>query len=504
MEIPMNRSALTGPRLFFPAALLATLLYAGPLLAETRGAVDERGLWTAYERKDYQAVSEEISVLRRLHPSWQPPRRLVALVQMSETNRLLTEASTAGRWAEIIRLRDERPEQFSCTAINNLWLAAEAHLRLGNLQKTYDIYETVITQCSDGDLRLSTLQKALAHRDDRRLNTLFSLESNRPKTPEQMSKLAKIEQDFQGIPWTRPVVPEVDRLNMALGDLAAGKADKAKIDWIERTTLKLRDVNAATTLGWRDYDARRLDSAHTWFAQSMQWKETPRAASGLAQVKLAVGDFDGAEQLARQWVDSAPELSVILTSARDRKINEAFKKSDYPTVLTLSQAEASRYGLLRGWSFHRLHRPAEAAREFEAAREAGSRSGDSKLVNEAGYGLAVTWLSQGLTSKVHGLIDANVITREQAGKLKSDLLNQEALDAYKAGAFREALTIIAEIRKLTDEQHPPLEIEAWSLYNLRRFREAGDVFKEIHRLNPTPETEKWLKLADDQYRANMT
>src|SRR3954469_9038288 len=104
MEIPMNRSALTGPRLFFPAALLATLLYAGPLLAETRGAVDERGLWTAYERKDYQAASEEIGDFGRPPPSCQPPRGLAALVQMSETSRLLTEASTAGRWAEIIRL----------------------------------------------------------------------------------------------------------------------------------------------------------------------------------------------------------------------------------------------------------------------------------------------------------------------------------------------------------------------------------------------------------------
>ena len=100
------------------------------------------------------------------------------------------------------------------------------------------------------------------------------------------------------------------RLNMALGDLAAGKANEAKIDWIAKTTLKLRDANAATTLGWRDYDARRLDAARTWFEQAMLWQATPRAASGLAQVRLAAGDFDGAEQIARQWVDSAPELSV--------------------------------------------------------------------------------------------------------------------------------------------------------------------------------------------------
>ena len=117
----MNRSALMGPRLFFPVALLATLLYAGPLLAETRGAVDERGLWTAYERKDYQAVSEEISVLRRLHPSWQPPRRLVALVQMSDTNRLLTEASTAGRCTNIsISCRTDSPVQEQSVGASSL------------------------------------------------------------------------------------------------------------------------------------------------------------------------------------------------------------------------------------------------------------------------------------------------------------------------------------------------------------------------------------------------
>jgi tetratricopeptide (TPR) repeat protein len=500
----MNRSSRAGTRLFFPVALLGSLLFAGPLLAEPRGTVDERGLWAAYERNDYQAVSEEISILRRLHLNWQPPRRLVALVQMSETNRLLTEAKAAGRWAEVVRLHDQRPEQFGCTAISNLWLAAEAHLRLGHLQKTYDIYETIITQCSDGDLRLSTLQKALAHRDDRRLNTLFSLESNRPKTSEQVTRLAKIEQDFRGIPWTKPVVPETDRLNMALGALAAGKADQAKIDWIARTTLKLRDVNAATTLGWRDYDAQRLEAAHAWFAQSMQWQGTPRAASGLAQVKLATGDVDGAEQLARQWVDSAPELSAVLTTVRDRKITQAFEKADYPAVLALSQADAQRYGLLRGWSFHRLNRPAEAAREFEAAREAASRTGDAKLVNDAGYGLAVTWLSQGLTSKVQALIDGNAIPRSHAGKLELDLLHKKALDAYSAGAYREALAVIGEIRKRAGEQHRVREIEAWSLYELRRFREAADVFKEIHRVNPTAETEKWLKLADQQYRDNMT
>jgi len=50
------------------------------LFAPKAAAVDERGLWTSWERGDLAAVDREVAILRSLNPGWTPPQKLTELV----------------------------------------------------------------------------------------------------------------------------------------------------------------------------------------------------------------------------------------------------------------------------------------------------------------------------------------------------------------------------------------------------------------------------------------
>ena len=145
-------------------------LFGAPAPQESE--VDTSGLWAAYDRGDYGAVRSEINALRRINPTWEPPQKLLDLMAAAEARAALKTAVAQGDWATAIEVGRRYPRQIAPTPelIENLWLVAEAYHRSGQDEAAYALYRQVIEESDDAGLRLSTLQKALANRDDRRLD----------------------------------------------------------------------------------------------------------------------------------------------------------------------------------------------------------------------------------------------------------------------------------------------------------------------------------------------
>jgi cellulose synthase operon protein C len=477
------------------------------LFAPKAAAVDERGLWTSWERGDLVAVDREIAILGSLNPGWTPPAKLTELVAARRTREAVAAAATGGNWDGIVRLAAGKPNLFTCDQIENLWDLAQAQFRTGDRPAAYATYGAAMTTCKSADLRLATLQKALANRDNAELKALIEAEAGRSRTVEEEGRFASIQKDFggngnatgKGAAQTATAAP--DKLGEALGRLVKGRADATEVSWIEGTARDQRDARAAEGLGWYYFNAKKWNEAGTWFKSSMDWKPSAKAAEGLVYAWQKLGRDNEARALAANWAGKAPKLKEILKSGGgSSRLTAAFESGDFATVLSLTEPgrgpEAASGQTLRGWALLKLTRPAEAARAFEAAlKRAGS---DKAKAADAAQGLALANNAQGLSREARAVIEANAVAPEKSAKLEAGIMTQDALAAFNRGSFNEALRLIAQVKRLAPEDQSLAMIEAWSLYKINRFAEAQSAFQRLTEVYGSAEARDGLRLATAQ------
>src|SRR5690242_5932803 len=168
------------------------------LFAPKAAAVDERGLWVSWERGDLAGIDREIAILRSLNPGWTPPQKLTDLVGARRMRDAVAAAASGGDWDGIVRLAAGKPALFTCDQIENLWDLAQAQFKTGDRTAAYATYGNAMETCKNADLRLATLQKALANRDNNPLKALIEREAAQPHNAAQEARLATIRKDFGG------------------------------------------------------------------------------------------------------------------------------------------------------------------------------------------------------------------------------------------------------------------------------------------------------------------
>ncbi|NBB83892.1 MAG: tetratricopeptide repeat protein [Alphaproteobacteria bacterium] len=464
--------------------------------------VDERPLWALWNARDIDGVQREIAVLRQVHPGWEPPAdlvRLIAEVQIAEDMR---QAMENANHQAVIDLFDRRPGAFTCQRVDYLWALADALYARGETAATYTVYRRILDECDDTGNRLSTLQKALANREDELLPALFAIEAERPRTPAQETRWQEIVRDWRGDPNDR--TPE-GRLGALLATLESDP--DPDLAAIEDLTRDLEDPNAAQALGWYYYDEERYDDALEWFQTSMNWERGPQAAEGLAYTYQALGQTAEARRWAREWVDDVPALQALIPTggggpARPSigtQVTSAYESGNYGRVLSLTETtDNANLLVLRGWSLVNLRRPAEAQRTFERAIDLATTSSTR---SDAAFGLAQTLVARGQADRaaeVLGRYDQPVERRRQ---LTAQIMERRARDAFDQGDYRTALGIA----RTTDLTNPGMEnlayIEAWSLYQMGEYRMAKDRFERLYRLYATPEAAQGLSLAEGRLNA---
>jgi tetratricopeptide (TPR) repeat protein len=297
------------------------------------------------------------------------------------------------------------------------------------------------------------------------------------------------------------VVTERDRLGTALRRLGNGRASAAELAWIAETTARLRDGNGAMVLGWHYHGREQWAEARRWFDSAMAWRPAPSAAEGLVYTMIAQGETAAARRLAESWADRVPALREALTGGTS-VAGAAFEQRDLSRVIQVTNQAAAEGALaasdlvLRGWSLHELGRHSEAAAAFRQALDdprlpAGQRT-------DAGYGLALTQMANGLTAEARATMDRHGVTGERARGLQATLLNQQAIDAYERRDYRRALELIRQVHQTTPGDRSLAMIEAWSLYNLRRYGEAHQAFRQLYQTYRSAEAAEGLRLAQNQ------
>jgi tetratricopeptide (TPR) repeat protein len=128
--------------------------------------------------------------------------------------------------------------------------------------------------------------------------------------------------------------------------------------------------------------------------------------------------------------------------------------------------------LSRGWCLMDAKRPIEAAEAFGRALE-----GPARIRSEAAYGQSLAYMQAGLSDKAAIAATKGKLDSRRAADLRRQLLSQQAVNAYEAGRYHEALIALDERAQLVGEQNDLLVLRGYSYLHLRRYAEAEQVFR---------------------------
>lgn len=442
--------------------------------------VDERPLWELYQSGDYGAVRERIAVLRREHPDWSPPARLIALMEENEVRARFVRLEEDAAWRRLVDVAEAFPSQVTCAAIDNMWRVARAHAELGDRDAAMEVYARIIEDCASVDHRIATLQKARERVGRERLSELFAREDARDKPAADAARVAAAKEQLTATAGPPPVIRA----------LFANDAGLAEARRAERAVIRARHADGAEQLGWINRDAGNHGEALAWFRRSHEWEKDASAAEGVVLSLAALGRYEEVEPWTRRYPRA---LGVYAQDLRQQRVLAAFEAGAYATVLDLTRsARSAGDRTMRGWTFLQLERPTEASIAFEeVVYDDAVRPSERR---EAAFGLARAALALDNLSDAEAIVTTYRLQEEQRHEIHAEILARRANRAFGAQDFRTAVALLEARRSYAPLDRNMLIQEAWGRYHIGQKGRAARIFRNLHRVYATEETEEGMRV----------
>lgn len=455
-----------------------------PALGDAAAApdLDTSYLWAAYEAGDYAAVRAEIAVLARLHPAWRPPADLVRLTDAAEIRRVVLPALAEGRAPEAVRHYLEHPERFACAdvTIEALWAVAEAFGEIERPDDAFAVYDRVLGECDDANLRLSTLEKALAWQDQARFAALIAVEEERVHEEADAARLARIRRDAFGDAAPAPAGPvEMSRFDRTLRAIGARTASPEDVAWLEGETRRARSSNAAMVLGYWRLDAGEPARAVEWFRTALGWRRNVKAAEGLFHAYGRLGETGEQARIVAAY----PEIRAAVGQAGAgpdpllARAWTAIEEGDTRTALALADAAQSappaERELARGWAMMGAEDPRAAAAAFGRAAVA---AGDPATAASAAKGKALAAVAAGDPADA----DLTALAPADREDVERAMLERQIAEVFDRGDFRQARALLTERARRFPAAGPLGMLEGWILFRAGDEGAAAAYFREAY------------------------
>jgi cellulose synthase operon protein C len=283
--------------------------------------------------------------------------------------------------------------------------------------------------------------------------------------------------------------------------------------------IETKDAAAAQQFGWYARFMQQPATAAQWFAAALSWKpDDEPSAYGLVLSRNDLGDRAGVAAIQRSWAGRSERIANlgeetrpgqrrrqgVAQSTAQRPPEEASagrlpeRAAPIPVQRSTTrvvraparQAPASctttvdprqlapEQALTRGWCLMDLNRPLEAAQAFEV----GSQSASQAARSDAAYGRCLAYLRVGLTDRAAAAATAAPQTNARAVELQSAILSDRAVNAFKAGRYREALIALDQRAQIVPEQTDLMSIRGYAYINVGRRADAMRIFEALANL----------------------
>lgn len=293
--------------------------------------------------------------------------------------------------------------------------------------------------------------------------------------------------------------------------------------------ITARNADAAQQFGWYARAMQQPQTAAEWFQAALAWKpDDEPSAYGLALTRNDLGDKSGVVQLQRAWAGRSERIARLGEPVTEREaprrepaaasrsnadgaranvpaaeppaeetrpvaraeVTRAAPQPIYRTARIPAQAAVRRgqcsttldprrippeAALARGWCLMDLNRPLEAAQSFDAAYASSSATARS----DAAYGKSLAYLRAGLTDKASVAAADSAQTNQRAVELQTAILSDRAVNAFKAGRYRETLLALDQRAQIAPEQSDLMSLRGYAHLNLGRLADATRIFQAL-------------------------
>lgn len=267
-----------------------------------------------------------------------------------------------------------------------------------------------------------------------------------------------------------------------------------------------RSADLADALGWRAYADGAYTEAADWFAQSLAWGPSRKAAEGRVLALRQAGQADAADAALDAALADYPDLAEALPrGGLSPALAEAVAADDYGACVRAGRSLQQREALSGadaqqlGWCLLALERPAEALRAFDRALSAAEPDTNTpeeaaRLTSDARLGRAYAQLGLGQSLAVAGQLARGQIADPKSREIRATVLAQFAVDALRNERYRTALAVLAERRTLTPPTRDLRALEGWALYHLHDNAAAERIFNQLNAEFSTEETRHALRV----------
>lgn len=385
-------------------------------VAEAQGR-EELRLWQWMRLTEYDKVEKRIVELKAEYPGWNPPAKMVELLDDNRNRKQLERAKATSNWAVIQKMAQEQPAFFNCEKYYNLWSLADAYDAGGDKDGVERVYNNIMNNCSSDSVRLQTFQRARMQLDSATLQAMVAREQQRSSNRMSKSALASMQGDM-----TRAGVLIASREGNDAIVLSS-------IPDLSAQVMADKDAGYALIFGWAEFRASNLTEAERWFRLANQWQPSQESIQALATLYSSTGRLDEAESLARTDLRD-PMMREMLASILSQRALTAFNDENYEATLKYFH-EAEQYAprslddeAVYGWSAYHLGQYDKSSIAFEKAYKDDPQP---EVAEGLYYSLKETDMSR-----------LERTAREEQGPLKEILQTRSSEEAYNAGDYHKA------------------------------------------------------------------
>ena len=256
-----------------------------------------------------------------------------------------------------------------------------------------------------------------------------------------------------------------------------------------------RSGNGAQALAWYSYNIGQYVPAAAWFDKAMAWQPAESSAVGLALTYRRMNDAQAFAHVVDLYRDAYPKVAELLNvrvlvvrggrrggQGAGSAIYSAFKAKDYARCIGLADAQESLGrisagdSLIKGWCLMAMSRPQEATYAFDHAL-----ASQGKGREDAAYGKSLALLRSKSTDEAAMAAQSANLSPQRRNEIGVEVLTQRAQAAFRANRFAEALSQLDQRAAFAPEQRDLMMIRGWSLYHLKSYPAARNVFLAVDR-----------------------
>ncbi|UDL93064.1 hypothetical protein LGH83_10520 [Lichenihabitans sp. PAMC28606] len=284
---------------------------------------NEQPLWDLFAADKLTQLRAAISLRMLQDNGWRPSADLAAKIEIRDATDRLVQASDAKAWTRVLEVASATPSMLICSAIDNNWRVAQAFAETGVIDRAFEVYQAILSSCTDRDERLATVRKAVAILPVAKVEDLIGMGT----------VLADGSHEFDAV--------RVDLVRGALGKFASGETnDQVPPDSVRLfgdTATASNNAADATLLGWYFYKLKKWGDADQWFKQGLALlPDDPKLQEGHVLSLRNLGHLDEAQKLAYQWRQKSPALRGLYLGF---EVAQLTRETPPPTISAADLAE---------------------------------------------------------------------------------------------------------------------------------------------------------------------